>query len=73
MEVTTEWTSFALYFRIVKRCKKNPKCFVGVCEDPYYQFDLPVRNGEERVFSARNVSNRNSLKLEWKRKSTKIC
>ena len=46
----------------MKRCKKNPKCFVGVCEDPYHQFDLPVRNGEERVFSVRNVM---EIPLNW--------
>ena len=64
MKVTSEWTSFAMYFRIVKRCKKNPKCFVGVCEDPYYPYywDLPVKNGEERVFSARNVM---EIPLNW--------
>ena len=64
MEVTMEWTSFAMYFRIVKRCKKNPKCFVGVCEDPYCgdNWDLPVKNGEERVFSARNVM---EIPLNW--------
>ena len=64
MEVTSEWTSFAMYFRIVKRCKKNPKCFVGVCEDPYCgdNWDLPVKNGKERVFSARNVM---EIPLNW--------
>ena len=64
MEVTMQWTTFAMYFRIVKRCKKNPRCFVGVCEDPYCgdNWNLPVKNGDERVFSARNVM---EIPLNW--------
>ena len=64
MEVTMQWTTFAMYLRIVKRCKKNPRCFVGVCEDPYCgdNWNLPVKNGDERVFSARNVM---EIPLNW--------
>ena len=48
----------------MKRCKKNPKCFVGICEDPYYgdNWDLPINNGKKRVFSARNVM---EIPLNW--------
>ena len=59
-----DFMTVTMYFRIVKRCKKDQNFFVGVCEDPYYgeNPDFPVKNGEERVFPARNVV---EIPLDW--------
>lgn len=53
-----------MYFRLVKRCKKDSNCFVGVCEDPYNgnDPDFPVNNGDRRVFSTRQIC---EIPLDW--------
>jgi hypothetical protein len=60
----SDGASCVAYFTIVKRCDKNPKMFVGVCDDNYYGNDPnhPIQNGDKRVFSASNVM---EIPLTW--------
>jgi hypothetical protein len=54
-----------VYFEIIRKCKKNPNWFVGVCKDPYYgdQDWFLLRNGDERAFSIHHIT---EIPLTWK-------
>ena len=52
------------YLRIIKKCKKNPNWFLGVCEDPYYGEEdwFLLKNGDKRAFSIHHIT---EIPLEW--------
>ena len=63
MKFEQNWLNTA-YFRIIKKCKKNPDWFVGVCEDPYYGTlnESLIKDGEQRAFSIHHIM---EIPLEW--------